>query len=201
MCSSSDFPALPRSPALFLTVSGTRRSVSSTSTVGASAVYFLGSCSSSRPVCSSAGSGWLPINTKTTLGKHVVGGAGFISNLLLVHDAGYFGCSAKFKPLLHLWSLGIEEQFYLIWPAVLFALRGRRFATAFVDFVLAAAPFCSNLQFHDQQSHVRVLPAVRPLLGADARKLPRIRQSPRAMSPQLRNLEAFAGSGLGLSPP
>lgn len=50
------------------------------------------------------------------LGKHVLGGAGFYSNLLLWSESGYFDSASNLKPLLHLWSLGIEEQFYLIWP-------------------------------------------------------------------------------------
>jgi len=50
------------------------------------------------------------------LGKHVVAGAGFYSNLLLWSESGYFDLSSNVKPLLHLWSLGIEEQFYLVWP-------------------------------------------------------------------------------------
>ena len=53
------------------------------------------------------------------LGKHAAGGAGFVSNLLFWKESGYFDGAAATKPLLHLWSLGIEEQFYLIWPLVL----------------------------------------------------------------------------------
>jgi peptidoglycan/LPS O-acetylase OafA/YrhL len=50
------------------------------------------------------------------LGKHALAGVGFVSNFVLWNEAGYFDNSAETKPLLHLWSLGIEEQFYLIWP-------------------------------------------------------------------------------------
>lgn len=53
------------------------------------------------------------------LGKHLASGAGFISNFALWSEAGYFDSSADLKPLLHLWSLGIEEQFYIFWPPIL----------------------------------------------------------------------------------
>ena len=53
------------------------------------------------------------------LGQHVIAGAGFFSNFTLWNEAGYFDASADTKPLLHLWSLGIEEQFYILWPIIL----------------------------------------------------------------------------------
>ena len=53
------------------------------------------------------------------LGKHVAGGAGFVLNFLLQNESGYFNNAAETKPLLHLWSLGVEEQFYIIWPLLM----------------------------------------------------------------------------------
>src|SRR6266481_877496 len=49
------------------------------------------------------------------LGKHISAGAGFVSNMVLWRQSGYFWGDAELKPLLHLWSLGVEEQFYLLW--------------------------------------------------------------------------------------
>ena len=57
------------------------------------------------------------------LGGHIAAGAGFVSNLLLFHESGYFDTDSAGKPLLHLWSLGVEEQYYLLWPLLLFAMR------------------------------------------------------------------------------
>src|SRR5688500_16119125 len=74
--------------------------------------------------------GWillLPEELKQ-LGKHASAAAAFLANFALWRESGYFDTAAEFKPLLHLWSLGIEEQFYLLWPAVLVTLWKRRTA-------------------------------------------------------------------------
>ncbi|NIO39848.1 MAG: acyltransferase family protein, partial [Burkholderiales bacterium] len=59
------------------------------------------------------------------LGRPIAGGAGFVANFVFWNEAGYFDTAADTKPLLHLWSLGIEEQFYIVWPFIL-ALLWRR---------------------------------------------------------------------------
>lgn len=55
------------------------------------------------------------------LGRHVSAGAGFYSNIIYLKEFGYFDADAESKVLLHLWSLGVEGQFYLTW-AIIFIL-------------------------------------------------------------------------------
>lgn len=92
--------------------------------------------------------GWLVLlqDELRQLGRHVAAGAGFASNLLLMTETGYFETSAERKPLLHLWSLGIEEQFYAVWPLVLVLLVPTRHARLMkVTASLMAASFALNL--------------------------------------------------------
>jgi peptidoglycan/LPS O-acetylase OafA/YrhL len=63
------------------------------------------------------------------LGESIAAGVAFVSNLFLLRQTSYFAPDAADNPLLHLWSLGIEEQFYIFWPLILltiFGLRRRR---------------------------------------------------------------------------
>ena len=78
-------------------------------------------------------------------GKHVAGGAGFVSNLVLWGESGYFDDAAATKPLLHLWSLGIEEQFYIAWPLLLWLAWKCRASLLAVVVAVAAASFMFNL--------------------------------------------------------
>src|SRR5206468_12832751 len=79
------------------------------------------------------------------LGRHTLAGAGFISNFVFWIESGYFDTAAGSKPLLHLWSLGVEEQFYLLWPPVL-AWAWRRKSDAFnVTVGIVSVSFAINV--------------------------------------------------------
>jgi len=75
------------------------------------------------------------------LGNSVAAAAGFVSNLYFWREIDYFATAAELHPLLHTWSLGVEEQFYLFFP--LFLLMIRRFQRHRLKFWLALATLTS----------------------------------------------------------
>lgn len=79
------------------------------------------------------------------LGKHIAGGAGFISNFMFWGESGYFDNAAETKPLLHLWSLGVEEQFYIVWPLLLWFVWKNKFNLLTVTLLVAFISFALNL--------------------------------------------------------
>ena len=79
------------------------------------------------------------------LGRHIAGGAGFFSNFLLWREAGYFDTAAETKVLLHLWTLAIEEQFYLVWPLLLWLSWKARINLLLTTAVFAAISFFWNV--------------------------------------------------------
>lgn len=79
------------------------------------------------------------------LGKHLLRAAAFLSNFILWHESGYFDNAAETKPLLHLWSLAIEEQFYIIWPLIVWALWRLKAWRWQLICTLAAASFVWNV--------------------------------------------------------
>lgn len=79
-------------------------------------------------------------------GKSLFASAISASNLLFWSESGYFDAVSKTKPLLHTWSLSVEEQFYLLWPAIIylvFRLWGRR-AMVWGIAVAGIASFAAN---------------------------------------------------------
>ncbi len=77
--------------------------------------------------------------------KQAISGLFFVANFALWSEAGYFDTAAELKPFLHLWSLGIEEQFYLLWPVLMWLLwrSGKPLALAIGG--LAGLSFLANV--------------------------------------------------------
>lgn len=69
--------------------------------------------------------GWvlLPPKNYVALGESAVMGVVGLANIYFFMGSGYFAPDAHSLPLLHMWSLGVEEQFYLAWPMLVLALR------------------------------------------------------------------------------
>lgn len=81
------------------------------------------------------------------LGKHIAAGASFVSNFILWNESGYFGNTAENKPLLHLWSLGIEEQFYILFPLLIWASWKIRVNFLTVSVLAATISFIFNIAY------------------------------------------------------
>ena len=71
-----------------------------------------------------------------------------LSNVLFWHLSGYFDIGSELKPLLHTWSLGVEEQFYLVWPVsvvLVFRFRHRRGVLALIAVVGIASLIAAEI--------------------------------------------------------
>lgn len=95
-----------------------------------------------------AAAGWVALlpTEYAQLGRHVAAGAAFVENAALFQEAGYFDVASEAKPLLHLWSLAVEEQFYLGYPLLLWLALRARLGTATVIAAVASASFALSLR-------------------------------------------------------
>ena len=70
------------------------------------------------------------------------GAVTFTSNIVLWRQGSYFGGEAELKPLLHTWSLAIEEQYYLALPAALYFIPVRHWLKSVLLVLVASAVLC-----------------------------------------------------------
>jgi peptidoglycan/LPS O-acetylase OafA/YrhL len=95
--------------------------------------------------------GYLTLSTKRfeLLVDSAVATVFSVSNIHFWSEVGYFDAEAATKPLLHTWSLGVEEQFYLVWPGLillLLELRSTRSLVAGLSLV-SVGSFALNAAF------------------------------------------------------
>jgi peptidoglycan/LPS O-acetylase OafA/YrhL len=130
-------------------------------------------------------------------GRSLVSSAAFVSNHFFFRLADYFGGQSDLKPLLHTWSLSIEEQFYVVWPVVfLIMARWRPTQLPYVVWTIGAISFAAAAiivgQHKEAAFFLAPFRAWELLLGAALALL--------AWRPSLPawGTEALAGTGLAL---
>jgi peptidoglycan/LPS O-acetylase OafA/YrhL len=88
---------------------------------------------------------WMLPAAYAQLSADVFASAAFFSNIALLLQSGYFDIESGRKPLLHIWSLGIEEQFYLFWPLILMLAARLRLSILATASVIGIASFVLNV--------------------------------------------------------
>jgi peptidoglycan/LPS O-acetylase OafA/YrhL len=91
--------------------------------------------------------GWLILLPEEylQLAIQTLSGLGFVANFFFWSQSGYFDGAAITKPLLHLWSLAIEEQFYLVFPFFFLALYKRKQSILLALFLTLVLSFLVNV--------------------------------------------------------
>jgi peptidoglycan/LPS O-acetylase OafA/YrhL len=86
------------------------------------------------------------------LGKEMAGGAGFVANLVFLNENSYFDVNILLKPLVHLWSLGIEEQYYIVWPLLIWAAARWRINLMALTLAIAAVSLFLSIRGVDRDA-------------------------------------------------
>jgi peptidoglycan/LPS O-acetylase OafA/YrhL len=103
------------------------------------------------------------------LGRQLFVSAGFVSNIYFWFQSGYFSPDARTFPLLHLWSLGVEEQFYILWPLIVICVGRRASWTLYTILLIGLASFCLNIVIisnHEADFYLPFTRAWELMLGA-----------------------------------
>jgi peptidoglycan/LPS O-acetylase OafA/YrhL len=105
------------------------------------------------------------------LGKELFFSSFGISNFLFAQGTNYFASEARVRPLIHMWSLGVEEQFYVMWPITVRFLAPLRRWKIFVGVALlgVVSLLASSIVMHQNSTAAYFLPQYRAfelILGA-----------------------------------
>lgn len=145
----------------------------------------------------SIGAYWLLMpNEARDFGRSLIATLFFVSNIAFSREMGYFDGPAALKPLLHTWSLAVEEQFYILYPLFLFLVTRffrKKYATA-ISSVLVVSFAYSVWRVHTEPSTSFYLATTRAwelLIGGllAIQSIPKLRQRLAA------NLLGIAGLG------
>lgn len=121
------------------------------------------------------------------LAQHVAAATAFILNFSLWRESGYFDNAAETKPMLHLWSLAVEEQFYLLWPLWLAALGKKRATIPYAILGVGLLSWCCNIYLSSKSpSAAFYLPITRfweLMVGAAGAYLASIKRAPFGRHP------------------
>lgn len=94
--------------------------------------------------------GWLVLfpDEYEQLGDHVAHSVIFVLNFFLIGELGYFDVESVYKPILHLWTLSVEEQYYLFWPLLLlFGLKQKHLNPLYIIALVILLSFIANIYF------------------------------------------------------
>lgn len=99
---------------------------------------------------------WLLPSDMRDFSKSLVAVSFFVSNILFWQDSSYFASALELKPLLHTWSLAVEEQFYIFFPAflMLFWKLGKYWVLVMLGFL-----FVASFALAEWASYVKPSPA------------------------------------------